>query len=120
MKLVRNIAAVVCGYLIFAVSAVALFKLSGIDPHADYGFALRCVVVSAGIVFAFVGGYIAKLIAASRSLTVNLVLALVVAGFAAFSLFKSVGEHYTQISAILLFAPASVLGGYTRRRAEIV
>jgi len=117
MKFFRNISAVICGYLIFAVSALMLFKFGGIDPHAESGVGVKASVVVFGIVFSFVGGYAAKLIAAVRSLSVNLILSLIMAGFAAFSAFKSEGEHYTQIAAIFVFAPASLLGGYIRRRS---
>ena len=34
MKVLRSIAAVIVGYSIFVISAVALFRLSGFDPHA--------------------------------------------------------------------------------------
>lgn len=115
MKIVRNIAAVIAGYLIFAVSAVLLFNLSGIDPHAETGLMTKFGVVIFGCVFSFIGGYIAKLIAAANSLSVNIVLAVLMAAFAAFSFFESPGEHYTQIAAIFLFAPASLIGGIARR-----
>ena len=48
-------------------------------------------------------------------MTVNIVLAVIMAAFAAFSFFNSTGEHYTQISAIFLFAPASLIGGIARK-----
>ncbi len=62
MKVVKNIVAVVAGYLIFAVSAVLLFKLSGIDPHGESGIGTKAGVIAFGIVFSFIGGYLAKLI----------------------------------------------------------
>jgi len=115
MKIVRNIAAVIVGYLIFAVSAVLLFNLADIDPHAETGIGTKAGVIVFGCVFACVGGYAAKLIAAANTLSVNIILAVLMAGFAAFSMFKSPGEHYTQIAAIFLFAPASLFGGIARR-----
>src|SRR5436190_23257077 len=115
MKIVRNIAAVIVGYVIFAVSAVLLFNLAGIDPHAETGIGTKAGVIVFGCIFAFIGGYVAKLIAASNTLTVNIVLAVLMAGFAAFSTFKSTGEHYTQTAAIFLFAPASLIGGIVCR-----
>lgn len=114
MKIVRNIAAVIVGYLIFAGSAVFLFNLSGIDPHAETDFRTKVGIICLGYIFAFSGGYVARVIAASSNLTVNFVLAFLIAGFAAFSLFKSPREHYTQIAAIFLFAPASLIGGIRR------
>ena len=118
MRLFRNIASVIVGYLIFAVTAVLLFNLSGIDPHAEASFGTVALVIIFGAIFAFMGGYVAKLIAATRSLNANYVLAILMASFAAFSFFKSGGSHYTQIAAIFLFAPASLAGGIARRRSE--
>lgn len=119
MGIVRNILAVIVGYLIFAVSAVLLFQLSGIDPHADSGFGTILLVVVFGAVFSFIGGLAAKAIAATSSLVVNVVLAVLMAGFAAFSMVKSPGSHYTQIAAITVFAPISLLGGYVRKRMSL-
>ena len=118
MNIVRNVLSVIVGYLIFAVSAVLLFNLSGIDPHADASIGTITLVVVFGSVFAFIGGYLTKLIAAISTLVANYVLAILMAGFAAFSFFKSPGTHYTQIAAIFLFAPMSLVGGFLRHRSE--
>ncbi|HEX3101402.1 MAG TPA: hypothetical protein VHQ01_06420, partial [Pyrinomonadaceae bacterium] len=117
MNVLRNIAGVIVGYLIFAVAAVMLFGISGTDPHADAGSGTMTMVILCGGAFAFVGGYVAKLIASTRTMIANFVLALIMAGFAAFSLFMSAGNHYTQIAAIFLFAPLSLFGGFLRRRS---
>jgi hypothetical protein len=114
----RNILGVVVGYLIFAVSAVMLFAFSGIDPHANAGLGTIAIVVLFGAVFSFAGGFVAKLTAADGTIKVNFVLALIMAGFAAFSLIKSPGNHYTQIAAIVVFAPLSIGGGLVRRRSR--
>ena len=118
MNIVRNVLAVIVGYLIFAVSAVLLFNLSGIDPHADASIGTIALVVAFGGAFAFIGGYFTKLIAATKTMIANDALAIITAGFAAFLLFKSPGNHYTQIAAIFLFAPLSLVGGFMRRRSE--
>lgn len=118
MAVFRNILGVFVGYFIFAIGAVMLFRLSGIDPHADVGLTTKALVIGCGAVFAFAGGFVGKMIAATRSMVVNVVLALIMAGFAAVSFFMSAGEHYTQVAAIFLFAPLSLLGGVLRRRVE--
>lgn len=110
--MIRNILAAIAGYLIFALTAVALFSLSGVDPHADVSVAMVGFVVVYGAVFAAIGGYAAHLIASSKTLTVNYVLSFIIAGFAVFSLLTSSGSHYTQVAAILVFAPLSSFGGY--------
>lgn len=118
MNVVRTILAVIVGYLVFAVSAVLLFNLSGIDPHADAGLGTIAIVIVFGAVFAFIGGYLTKLIAATKTMVANYALAIIMASFAAFSFFKSPGTHYTQIAAIVLFAPLSLVGGLIRGRSE--
>jgi hypothetical protein len=116
MSVFRNVLGVTAGYLIFAIGAVMLFRLTGIDPHASPGLGTAAAVIVAGAGFAFAGGYAAKRIASTGTLKANVVLACIMAGFAAFSLFMSAGDHYTQLAAIFLFAPASLLGGSLARR----
>jgi len=111
MNILRNILAVIVGYTIFVISAVLLFQLSGVDPHADPSLGFIILTIIYGILFAFIGGLLTQLISQSRSLTINYVLAAIMAGFAAFSLFKTSGNHYSQLAAVFLFAPTSILGG---------
>ena len=110
--MIRNILGVIVGYLIFAVSAVLLFKISGQNAHGETSVAFAIFVILYGSVFATVGGFAAKLIAGGKNLLSNYILATLMAAFAAFSLFSTSGNHYTQIAAIFLFAPLSILGGY--------
>jgi hypothetical protein len=51
----------------------------------------------------------------------NYMLAVIIAGFATFSLIKSEGNRWTQILAIFIFTPMSILGGlfYMNRRKKI-
>ncbi len=117
MKILNNVVAVISGYAVFAISAVLLFQIAGIDPHEDPSTGILILTVSFGMVFSFIGGLLAQLISRSGTLTINFALAGIMAGFAAFSLFKTTGNHYSQIAAIFLFAPASIAGGraYLRR-----
>jgi hypothetical protein len=116
MTILRNVLGVVVGYLIFAIGAVMLFHLAGIDRHATPGLGTAAAVIVAGAGFAFAGGFAAKRIVATGTLKANVVLVCIMAGFAAVSLFISAGDHYTQLAAIFLFAPSSLLGGSLARR----
>jgi hypothetical protein len=113
MSILRNTFAVILGYATFVVSAVLLFQLSGIDPHADPSMGVLIWVIVYGMVFAFAGGFLTQMISKTQRLVINYVLAGLMAAFATFSLFKSTGNHYTQLAAIFLFAPLSALGGWT-------
>lgn len=110
--MIKNIVAVIAGYLIFAISAVMFFKLTNTDPHTDptTGYAIATAIY--GVVFSALGGFITELIARTGNIKINLLLAVLMAGFAAFSLFKSASNHWTQLLAIVLFAPTSILGGW--------
>ena len=120
MNILRNILAVILGYATFVVSAVLLFQLSEIDPHADPPVGVIILTITYGLVFSFFGGLLTQWVAKTQRLTINYVLAGLMAGFAAFSLFKSTGNHYSQIAAIFLFAPSSIPGGliYLKKRKQ--
>jgi tellurite resistance protein TehA-like permease len=117
MKVLRIILGVIAGYALFVISAVLLFQLAEIDPHADPSVGIAVVTIGFGLIFSFLGGMLAQWIGGQGKLTVNYALAIILAGFAAFSLIKSSGNHYSQLAAIFLFAPASLLGGiYLRKK----
>jgi len=111
MKILRNIIATILGYAVFVISAVLLFQLSGVNPHGETSQSFKILTILYGMSFSFLGGWLAQLISKSNRLTINYFLAGIIAGFAAFSLFKSTGNHYSQYAAIFLFAPASLMGG---------
>ena len=110
--MIRNILGVIVGYLIFAVSAVLLFQISGQNPHGETTASFMIFVILYGAVFVTIGGFVAKIIAGGKSLLTNYVLAAIMAGFAAFSMLATSGNHYTQIAAVFLFAPLTILGGF--------
>jgi len=109
MNILRNILAVICGYAVFAGSAVALFQLADIDPHADPGIGLMLLVLAYGTASSFLGGIVTQWISKSGTLTVSLVLAGIMGSFALFSLFKTTGNHYSQFAAIVLIYKFCVL-----------
>ena len=114
----RKILSVVAGYSIFVAASLVLFQLAGQDPHADPAIVFVMLAAIYGTVVSFIGGLVTQLIVRTRDLKMNYILAVVMAGFAAFSLFKSGGNHWTQFLAIFIFAPFSILGGlfYNKRR----
>ena len=66
MNLLRSIAAVVLGYIVFAVSAVLLFQVLHADPHAPQSVAFMTGTAVYGIAFAFLGGLLAARVAPRR------------------------------------------------------
>ena len=116
--MIRKILSVLAGYSIFVATSLALFKLSGQNPHSDPTISFVTLTAAYSVIFSFFSGLIARLIAKTKDLKINYILALIIAGFATFSFFKSVGNHWTQLLAIFIFAPVSVLGGlvYNKRK----
>lgn len=109
--MIRKILSVVIGYAIFVVSSLLLFKISGQKPHAVATNFFIIFTAIYGTLFSIAAGYVTQLISKTKKLYVNYSLAIIIAGFAAFSLFKSDGNHWTQVLAIAIFAPVSILGG---------
>jgi RsiW-degrading membrane proteinase PrsW (M82 family) len=66
MKILRSIASVVLGYLVFAIAAVLFFKLSGQPPHAPAPPSIMAASILVGIVAAFAGGFIAASLAGRK------------------------------------------------------
>jgi peptidoglycan/LPS O-acetylase OafA/YrhL len=108
------------GYLLFAVSAFAFFRLSGHDPHATAGAGFMIVSILYGLFFSVLGGYIAAAVAGEGKYEIEhaFAVATLIAAIGAASLIaESPAESkWTQLSAILIVAPAAILGGYLRRR----
>lgn len=117
--MIRKILAVLAGYAIFVISSLLLFNLSGQKPHAEAPMVFKLLTLIYGGAFSVLSGYVLRLIAKNRNLNLNYILAVIIAGFATFSLFSASGSHWTQLLAIFIFAPASILGGKLYRNKDI-
>ena len=114
----KSALAVLAGYLVFAISAVLLFQLSGVDPHLVPGLGFIIGSILYGMAFAALGGYIAAVIARGRELAHAAAVACILAIFAFVSIIAQPGlsSHWSQLAAIFLMAPAAVGGGWMRRK----
>ncbi|MCX6132370.1 MAG: hypothetical protein NTU47_01040 [Ignavibacteriales bacterium] len=114
----RSFLAILVGYLVFAVSAVAMFQLSGVDPHQQPGVGFMIGSTIYGVVFAISGGYVSAAIAARKQLMHAGIVAAIIAVAALISIFAQPGfpTHWSQITAIVFMAPSAVLGGWLRER----
>ncbi|HEU4789142.1 MAG TPA: hypothetical protein VFS71_05615 [Flavobacterium sp.] len=110
--MIKQILGVIAGYAIFVISSVLLFRLSGVKPHSEASIAFMFLTFVYGTVFSFLSGLVTQSIAKTKNLKVNYILFVIMAGFATFSLFKSGGSSWTQLLAIFIFAPISILGGF--------
>ena len=114
--MLRKIIAVIAGYLIFAVSSVLLFQLSGQHPHEAASLNFKLITIAYGVFFSILAGLVLQIIARENKLTLNFILALLMFTLAGISALTSKGDHWTQLFAMFIFAPVSVLGGYLKIR----
>ena len=116
MTMVRSIVSVFVGYFVFALSAFALFQVSGQPPHqvAPLGFMVGSIIY--GCAFACLGGYVAAWVAKRRPLAHGIAVGIILALGAEVSLLNTLGKGavWSQVAAILLMAPSAVLGGWLR------
>jgi len=110
--MIKQFLAIIIGYAIFVITSVFLFKISGVKPHSEATVAFMFLTFVYGSGFSFLSGLVTQFIAKTRNLKTNYILFFIMAGFATFSLFKSSGSFWTQLLAIFIFAPISILGGY--------
>jgi hypothetical protein len=119
-RVLRTLGAVIGGYLIFALSAVALFQLTGRDPHAPQPLWFIVASVAYGMAFAGLGGVVAARLAPTRSLLHAGSVAVVLALGATVSLVTSpgAGATWSQWAALALMAPSAYLGGHLATRSQ--
>ena len=110
--MVRQILGIIAGYAIFVVTSLIYFKATGQDPHLQATALFVLLTSVSGAMFSLISGLVTQLIAKTKTYTANYILAFIIAAFAAFSFLKSDGSHWTQILAIVIFAPISILGGF--------
>jgi hypothetical protein len=110
---------VVTGYMIFVVSTVLLFQFTQQDPHGTPSLAFAIGSVLWGMAFAGMGGFMAARIGHGNSLLPGLLVGAIIAAGAVLSLMKSHHEPiWTELSALLLMAPAAFSGGLLNRRMQ--
>lgn len=116
--MMRAVVGIVLGYVIFAGSAVALFQLTRVNPHAPVGAGFMAFTIVYGIVFAAVGGFAAGWIGRRPDTRCGLITAWIIASGATISLIASPapGAHWSQIAALVLMAPAAWVGDWLRVR----
>lgn len=118
MRWLRSVAAVIVGYLVFAGSAVAFFRLADQPPHAEAPPAVMVASILVGMLAAFAGGWVAAGLAGRKPQAHGVAVAGVLATGAVVSLVSTLGHGaiWSQVAALLLMAPMAALGGWARAR----
>lgn len=112
----RSLLAILLGYAVFAVSAVLLFSISGYDPHSPARAGFVILAIAYGACFGVAAGFIAALVAQRAYFMHAFAVGCIIAMGASISLIARPGEGalWTQFSAMLLFAPLTLLGAHLR------
>lgn len=121
IALLRSVASVLVGYVVFAASAYAVFRLSGHAAHAAASLPFMLVSIASGVAFAVAGGYVAGWLAGRRPLAHGAAVGAVLALGAGVSLASTLGRGavWSQAAALALMAPGAVLGGWLRSRRAL-
>jgi hypothetical protein len=111
--MIRSTVAVIVGYVVFAMSAAILFKVTHQDPHASASIQFVVVSTVYGMLFAALAGFIAVRTSSTHSIAHAIAVAVLIAAAAVASLVGApgAGARWSQLSALLLMSPAAVAGG---------
>jgi hypothetical protein len=117
--MMRSIAAVLGGFLVFSLSAVLLFNVSGRPPEVWPGATFATFAIIYGAVFAALAGYVAARLAPRAPLVHAAAVAGLLFGAATGSyLIQAPGASlWSLVSTILVSVPAAMFGGYLRHRS---
>jgi nitrate/nitrite transporter NarK len=115
--MLRTIIGIIVGYLIFAVTAFFLFRLTHVDPHAPASLTFEVFAIVYGVIFAALGGYVGSAIGGKHALWVAFTIAAIMAAGAAASLMAT-GVSWSPVSALVCMVPAAVAGGWLRLRQQ--
>jgi hypothetical protein len=113
----RVISGVILGYLVFALPAYALFRITHHDPHAPASITFEICSILGGILFALAAGYLASFIGGRPSLIAAKIVAGIVVLGAIVSMITT-GISWSPMAGVLFMASAVVVsGGYYRQRS---
>lgn len=108
----RGILGAVVGYVIFAAPAALMFNLMGWNPHAVATLTVIVASTLVGIIAAAAGGYMAARIGRARWPGLVVAAMIVVGALISLASRPGGGAIWSQLVALLLLAPAALLGGY--------
>ena len=114
----RSLVAILLGYAVFAVSAVALFTISGYQPQSPARASFMILATANGACFGVAAGFVAAWVARKAYFMHAFAVGCIIAMGAAISLIVRPGEgaFWMQFLAMLLFAPLTLLGSHLRSR----
>ncbi len=115
----RCVAGWVVGYLISAVTSILYFVLLKISPQQKASGKVMALTALYGVVFAALGAMVGARLWRPQALGIGAAIAATIAGMALWSASLTPNaEHWTQIVAVLLMAPAAQFGAFFSRSDE--
>jgi hypothetical protein len=116
--MMQSFGAVVIGYLVFSISAVLLFSISGRPAEAWPGTSFAVFSTLYGAAFAMLAGFLAARLAPRAPLVHASVVSGLLAVAAIASMMFQAGETspWSQAATLLIFTPSAFLGGFVQQR----
>ena len=111
----RTTTGIIVGYLVFAVTAFLLFRVTHQNPHAPAPMGFEIMAIGYGVFFAFFAGYWGTAIAGRSDMRVAIIIAVIMAAGAIASM-VSKGIGWSPLAAVVLMVPAELMGGYVQAR----
>jgi len=111
----RGTLGAIVGYIIFAAPAALMFNLMGWDPHTAASMAVIVASTVVGLVAAGVGGYVGARIGRARWPGIVVAALIAVGALVSLATRPGGGAVWSQLVALVLLAPAALLGGYRAR-----
>lgn len=117
--MLRMLLAVIAGYVVFAGSTVALFVVTGLDPHLPAHPAVAAGCTLYGVGFALLAGWVAATIDPPQVRAPAALASIVALGaIVSIATRPGTGAVWSQLAALVLMAPAVFAGGLIRMRHD--
>ena len=115
-RALRHAAAVLFGYLTFAVATAALFAFSHRDPHVAQDRVFVAFSLVYGVLAATLAGFVAGSVGRWRPMAPARTPSLAIAAVAIVSMLARPGGGavWSQLATLFLFAPCALVGGWLR------
>ena len=109
--MLRMMSGIILGYLVFALSAFALFRVTHHGPHVPASIGFEISAIAYGMFFAFLAGYWGTGIGGRGDMLVSSVIAAIML-IGAIASIAARGMGWSPFAAIIFMVPAELVGGY--------
>ena len=116
-SLLRALLGIIVGWLIFAMSAIGLFRISDQDPHVWPGWSFAVGSVLYGMFFAAVAGFALAIVAREKAIQAATILAVLIAltALSSIALVSKGGTPWSPVATAVFMAPMIYFGARFQR-----